>query len=143
MPFHCGKRSAGICVVLGPKTSSTYSSEYPSGFFEPAASHLHTSPSPRKEGLLGQAPRDPDSMPGFIGELVNFFCRPIRFNSHLGRGITNVCIGLRSLPSPSSSEGLLAAMVEQKDRPPGGRRSGIASLKGAFISWTVSPYPSC
>jgi hypothetical protein len=28
MPFYCGKRSAGICVVLGPKTSSTYSSEY-------------------------------------------------------------------------------------------------------------------
>jgi hypothetical protein len=37
MPFYCGKRSAGICVVLGPKKSSTYSSEYASGFFEPAA----------------------------------------------------------------------------------------------------------
>ena len=36
MPFYCGKRSAGICVVLGPKKSSTYSSEYASGFFEPA-----------------------------------------------------------------------------------------------------------
>jgi hypothetical protein len=72
MPFHCGKRSAGICVVLGQKKSSTYSSEYASGFFlEPAASHLHTSPSPRNEGLLGQAPRDPDSMPGFIGELAS------------------------------------------------------------------------
>jgi hypothetical protein len=32
MPFYCGKRSAGICVVLGPKKSSTYSSEYASGF---------------------------------------------------------------------------------------------------------------
>jgi hypothetical protein len=25
MPFYCGKRSAGICVVLVPKQSSTYS----------------------------------------------------------------------------------------------------------------------
>jgi len=33
MPFYRGKRSAGICVVLGPKKSSTYSSEYASGFF--------------------------------------------------------------------------------------------------------------
>jgi hypothetical protein len=32
MPFYCGKRSTGICVVLGPKKSSTYSSEYASGF---------------------------------------------------------------------------------------------------------------
>ena len=56
MPFYCGKRSAGICVVLGPKKSSTYSSEYASGFFEPSASHLPASPSPRNEGLLGQAP---------------------------------------------------------------------------------------
>jgi hypothetical protein len=43
MPFYCDKRSAGICVVLGSKKSSTYSSEYASGFFEPAASHLPTS----------------------------------------------------------------------------------------------------
>ena len=56
MPFYCGKRSAGICVVLGPKTSSTYSSEYASGFFEPAASYLPASPFPRNEGLLGQTP---------------------------------------------------------------------------------------
>ena len=54
MPFYCGKRSAGICVVLGPKKSSTYSSEYASGFFEPAASYLPASPSPRNEGLFGQ-----------------------------------------------------------------------------------------
>ena len=40
MPFYCGKRSAGICVVLGTKKSSTYPSEYASGFFEPVASHL-------------------------------------------------------------------------------------------------------
>jgi hypothetical protein len=58
MPFYCGKRSAGICVVLGPKKSSTYSSEYASGFFEPAASHLPASPFPRNEGFLGQAPRE-------------------------------------------------------------------------------------
>jgi hypothetical protein len=57
MPVYCGKRSAGICVVVGPKKSSTYSSEYASGFFEPAASHLSAAPSPRNEGLLGQAPR--------------------------------------------------------------------------------------
>jgi hypothetical protein len=35
MPFYCGKRSAGICVVLGPKTFSTYFSEYAAGFSEP------------------------------------------------------------------------------------------------------------
>jgi hypothetical protein len=56
MPFYCGKRSAGICVVLGPKKSSTYASEYASDFFEPAASHLPTAPLPRNEGLLGQTP---------------------------------------------------------------------------------------
>jgi hypothetical protein len=57
MPFYCGERSASICVVLGPKKSSTYSSEYASGFSEPAASHLATAPSPRDEGNVGQAPR--------------------------------------------------------------------------------------
>ena len=56
MPFYCGKRSAAICVVLSPKKSSTYSSEYASGFFELAALHLPASPSPRNEGLLGQTP---------------------------------------------------------------------------------------
>jgi hypothetical protein len=56
MPFYYGKRSAGICVVLGPKKSSTYSSEYASGFFEPAASHLPAAPLPRNEGLLRQTP---------------------------------------------------------------------------------------
>jgi hypothetical protein len=38
MPFYCGKRSASICVVLGSKHSSTSSSEYASGCFEPAYS---------------------------------------------------------------------------------------------------------
>jgi len=33
-----------------------YSSEYTSGFFGPAASHLATSPSPRHEGNIEQAP---------------------------------------------------------------------------------------
>ena len=56
MPFYCGKRSAGIRVVLSPKNSSTYSSEYDSGFFESAASHLRASPLPRNEGLLRQTP---------------------------------------------------------------------------------------
>ena len=56
MPFYCGKRFTGICVVLGPNKSSTYSSEYTSGLFEPAASHLPASPSPRNEGLLRQTP---------------------------------------------------------------------------------------
>jgi hypothetical protein len=65
MPFYCGKRSAGICVVLGPKQSSTYSIGkeralarlgragvigHASDFFEPAASHLPASPSPRNKG---------------------------------------------------------------------------------------------
>ena len=57
MPFYCGKRSAGICVVLGPKKSSPYSSEHASCFFEPAASHLLAALLPRNEGLLGQTPR--------------------------------------------------------------------------------------
>jgi hypothetical protein len=58
MPVYCGKRSASICVVLGSKHSSTYSSEYASGCFEPAALHLPAAPLPRDEGLLGQT-RDP------------------------------------------------------------------------------------
>ena len=56
MAFYYGKRSASICVVLGPKKSSTYSSEYASGFFAPAASHLAAPHSPRHEGTDGQAP---------------------------------------------------------------------------------------
>ena len=32
MSFYCGKRSTGICVVLGSKKSLTYSGEYASGF---------------------------------------------------------------------------------------------------------------
>jgi len=40
MPFYCGKRSAGIWVVLGPKKSSTYCREYASGFLQPATLHL-------------------------------------------------------------------------------------------------------
>jgi hypothetical protein len=56
MPFYCGKRSAGICVVLGSKQFSTYSSKCASGFFEPAASHLPASRLPRNEGLRGQTP---------------------------------------------------------------------------------------
>jgi len=32
-----------------------YHSEYTSGFFEPAASHLAAPPSPRHEGNVGQA----------------------------------------------------------------------------------------
>ena len=56
MPFYCNNRSAGICVVLDSKKSSTYSSEYASGFFRPAASYLPAFPSPRNEGLFGQTP---------------------------------------------------------------------------------------
>ena len=51
MPFYCGKRSAGICIVLGPKKSSTYCREYASGFSEPAALHLRAARSPRNEGF--------------------------------------------------------------------------------------------
>ena len=58
MPFYCGKRSADICIVLGPKKSSTYCREYASGFSEPAALHLRAARSPRNEGLLGQTPDD-------------------------------------------------------------------------------------
>lgn len=59
MPFYYGKRAAGICVVLGLKKPSTYSIEYASGIFGPAASHLPAAPSPRHEGLLGQTPIAP------------------------------------------------------------------------------------
>src|SRR5712692_9410477 len=56
LTFYCGERSATICVVLGPKKSSMYSSEHTSGFSGPAASHLAAPPSPRHEGNVGQAP---------------------------------------------------------------------------------------
>jgi hypothetical protein len=83
MPFYCGKRSAGTCVVLGPKKYSTHSlwkegvllrrelsrtarlgragvTGYAPGFFEPAASHLPASPSlvtkDYSDRLLGMAP---------------------------------------------------------------------------------------
>ena len=39
------------------KKSSTYSSEYASGFSGPAASHLAAPPSPRHEGNVEQAPQ--------------------------------------------------------------------------------------
>ena len=32
MPFCCGEGTVGICVVLGPKKSSSYFREYVSGF---------------------------------------------------------------------------------------------------------------
>lgn len=58
MPFYCGRRSAGSCVVLGSNNSSTYSGEYASGFFEPAAVHLPAVPLPPtkddSDRLLGQ-----------------------------------------------------------------------------------------
>ena len=66
MPFYCGKRSAGICVVLGSKQSSTYSSEYASGSFESAASHLPAPPLPRDEGLLGQTPSPLKTSASFV-----------------------------------------------------------------------------
>jgi hypothetical protein len=47
--FYCGERSVARCVVLGPKKSSMYSSEYTSGFSGPAASHRTPAPSPRHE----------------------------------------------------------------------------------------------
>ncbi len=37
MPFRCGKRSAGICVVRGPKNSSNVFQQIRLSFFEPAA----------------------------------------------------------------------------------------------------------
>ena len=46
--LRCGERAARICVVLGPKKSSTYCSEYASGFLEPAALHLLAAGSPRE-----------------------------------------------------------------------------------------------
>jgi hypothetical protein len=55
--IYCGERSATICIVLGPKKSSMYFSEYTSGFSGPAALHLAAPPSPRHEGNVGQAPR--------------------------------------------------------------------------------------
>jgi hypothetical protein len=47
--FYCGERFVARCVVLGPKKSSMYSSEYTSGFSGPAASHRTPAPSPRHE----------------------------------------------------------------------------------------------
>ncbi len=61
MPSYCGKRSAGICIVLGPKKFSPYCREYASGFSEPAALHLRAARSPRNDGLLGQTPGDEEA----------------------------------------------------------------------------------
>jgi hypothetical protein len=48
--LYCGERSATICVLLGPKQYSMYSSEYTSGFSGHTASHLAAQPpSPRHE----------------------------------------------------------------------------------------------
>jgi hypothetical protein len=53
--FYCGEGATAICVVLGPKKSSMYSSEYTSGFSGPAAWHLAAPPSPRdEEGLCNR-----------------------------------------------------------------------------------------
>jgi hypothetical protein len=54
--FYCGEQSAAICVVLGPKKSSTYSSEYASGFSGSAASHLADLLRLVTNGNVGQAP---------------------------------------------------------------------------------------
>jgi hypothetical protein len=45
-----------IGIILGPEKSSTYSSEYASGFSRPCAAHLAAPPSPRYEGNTGQVP---------------------------------------------------------------------------------------
>ena len=78
MPFLYGKRSVGICVVVG-RTSpgrltisaartnmvrlirrtvrpQRIAANTPPVFFEPAASHLPASLFPRNEGLLGTDP---------------------------------------------------------------------------------------
>jgi hypothetical protein len=68
MPFYCSKRSAGICVVLGPENIFNYSSEYASGF-KPTASHCRHLLFPRNEGLFGQI-----SSPDFHERLLQ---RPI------------------------------------------------------------------
>jgi len=52
-----------------PEKSSLYFSEYISGFFWPAVSHLAASPSPRHEGNVGQAPSFP-SGPRLGGSLL-------------------------------------------------------------------------
>jgi hypothetical protein len=56
MPFCCGKRSAGICAVLGPKTSSPYSTEYALRSFRSCGLASASTPFSRNEGLLGQTP---------------------------------------------------------------------------------------
>src|SRR6476620_6882204 len=99
MPFYCGKRSAGICVVLGPKKSSTYSLGkervlaclglagaigYACGFFEPAALHLPASPSPRNEGLLGQAPRSRMALIGILSIAMAWSLVSVAFGQVMG-----------------------------------------------------------
>jgi hypothetical protein len=54
MPFHCGKRSAGVPVVLGLKQLSTDLHEHAAGFFKPAPWRVSTAPLPYDEGLLKQ-----------------------------------------------------------------------------------------
>jgi len=50
LPFYCGKQCTGICFVLSPEKASTYSSEYASGFSEPAVVYPPAPSSPRDEG---------------------------------------------------------------------------------------------
>lgn len=46
--LRCSERAVRTCVVLGSKKSSTYCSEYASGFLDPAALHLLVAGSPRE-----------------------------------------------------------------------------------------------
>ncbi len=69
LTFLLRERSAAICVVLGTKKSSTYSSEYAPGFSRPAASHLAAPPSPRYEGNAEQTPGQSRWAPRSSGEL--------------------------------------------------------------------------
>jgi hypothetical protein len=55
-PSYCGERFVTIGIILGQEKSSTYSSEYASGFSRPCAAHLAAPPSPRYEGNTGQVP---------------------------------------------------------------------------------------
>jgi hypothetical protein len=55
MPFYCGKTSASICVVLGAKKFSTYSSEYASDFFQACGLASVGISFPRNEGYSERA----------------------------------------------------------------------------------------
>jgi hypothetical protein len=90
--------------VLGLKKSSTYSSEYASGFSRPAASHLAAPPSPRHEGNVGQAPSNNGSCFNLMQAIYASIAQATWLRADMNFDYINIaalCSGTRTpLPKP-------------------------------------------